>query len=535
METTEIERRVAEFVAARGPGEAPVLTNPDLVRLASDLNAIWWGEAERRLAKAARETPDRIAFPPEERLLLDMGVLDFRLVPDGERLRPALLKELVSPARTGVLYFSEWAVRRFRQALLYGEMSPPDGPVPSSTRIIRDLRGRLYARLMSLFQNLPGFDAKAVDLLLSGRIDETLHAMTLRLAKGADDRLTEQKRQLSEIRSRLLSRARERAQTADHLALFDALYDLDRQIAEERASVRRILPVAASRTLTPDERERFMLEEVRFVKSVLWLGVTGSGVTRTYSVLTSGGRRLTKADFEAVQGLVRDVDPALPLSSSVLIAPFQGGGFYEWDRDTLLLPLVPTRSADHAILSALANYRILLDTLQEGGRLKREYERVFGGDFHAGFVRDYGAWVLEVGRGFRGALDPARYAFFRDLIGPKPAHLFAPPDWAGATPKEGEAILKQCRLRVARSEASYEDHFRLAISAARGHQLVQAVDHLQAALLLNPVDGRAHLALGFLTARMGTVDSARKILQDGMAMSPNSLWCVLAAEELQKL
>jgi hypothetical protein len=529
LETTEIERRVADFVAARGPGDAPVLPNPELVRQLADLNGLWWAEVERRLARTARDTPDRISFTPEERLLLDFGVLDLRLVPDGERLKPALLKEAVSPPRPGVFYFSEWAVRRFRQSLLYGEMSPPDGDAPSSTQIIRDLRGRLYARLLA------GFDMKAVDLLLSGRIDETLDAMSQRLAKGPDERLTEQRRQLLDIRSRLLSRARERARTPDHLALFEAIHDLDRQVTEERASVRRVLPMAASRTLSADERERFMLEEVRFVKSVLWLGVTGSGVTRTYSVLTSGQPRLTKADLDAVQGLVREVDPALPLTSSVLIAPFQGGGFYEWDRDTLFLPLVPTRSAEHAVLSALANYRILLDTLQEGGRLKREYERVFGGDFHAGFIRDYSAWVLEIGRGFRGALDPARYAFFRDLIGPKPANLFAPPAWAATSPKEGEEILKGCRARAAKGEATYEDCFRLAIAAARGHQLVQAVDHLQAALRLAPVDGRAHLALGFLTARMGTVDSARQSLQTAMAMAPNSLWCVLAGEELQKL
>jgi hypothetical protein len=535
LDTTEIERRVAEFAAARGPGDAPVLSNPELSRLAGELNTLWWAEVERRLARAARETPDRIGFGPEERLLLDFGVLDLRLVPDGERLRPALLKEAVSAPKPGVFYFSEWAVRRFRQSLLYGEMSPPDGDAPSSTQIIRDLRGRLYARLLELFQNLPGFDMKAVDLLLSGRIDETLDAMGQKLAKGPDERLAEQRRQLLDIRSRLLSRARERARTPDHLALFDALHDLDRQIAEERASVRRVLPMAASRTLSADERERFMLEEVRFVKSVLWLGVTGSGITRTTSVLTSAAPRLTKADLDAVHQLVRDVDPALPLSSSVLIAPFQGNGFYEWDRDTLFLPLVPTRSAEHAVLAALANYRILLDTLQEGGRLKKEYERQFGGDFHGGFVRDYSAWVLELGRGFRGALDPARYAFFRDLLGPKPANLFAPPAWTGVGPKENEEVLKQCRARASRGEPTYEDSFRLAIAAARGHQLVQAVDHLQAALRINPVDGRAHLALGFLTARMGTVDSARKSLQTAMAMAPNSLWCVLAAEELQKL
>ena len=536
MLTTEIDRRVAEFVAARGDGDASAPSSPDLVRLSGELDTLWWSEVERLLARAARETPDRIELSPDQRLLLDMGALDWRLLPGGERLRPALLRELCGPGRPNVFYFSEWVVRRFRQALLYGEMSPPDGDVPSSTQIIRDLRGRLYARLIHCFQNLPGFDAKAVDLLLSGRVDETLDSLAQKLARQPDERVAEQRRQLAEIRGRLIARGRERIRTPEDAGLFDALGDLDRQIAAERASVRRVLPLAAHRTIPPEEREKFILEEVRFMRQVLWLGVTNPGVGQTCSVLTSDRPRITKSDLDGVQALVRDADPSLPPSSSVLIAPYQGGGFYEWDRDTLFLPLVPVRSAEHAILRAVSAYRILLDTLQENGALKRDYERAFGGgDFQAAFTRDYSAWVLDVGRGSRDALEPARYAFFRDHLGPKPAHLFAPPAWAGIGPKENEAVLKECRLRVQRNEAGYEDHFRLAVAAARAGHLMQAVEHLQAVLRINPVDGRAHLALGFLTARMGDVDAARKVLQDGIAMAPDSLWCVLAAEEMQKL
>lgn len=535
MVTTEIDRRVGEFLAARGPGEASLVSHPDLVRIAGDLNALWWQEVERLLVRVARDTPDRVAFTPEDRLLLDLGLLDWRLLPGGDRNRPAFLREICTPGRPAVHYFSEWIARRFRQALLYGEMSPPDGDAPSPTRIIRDLRGRLYLRLSPLFKNLPGFDRQALDLFLSGRVDATLDAMSLKLGKGPDERLQEQKRQLVDIRSRMLSRVRERIRSAEDMQLFDALRDLDRQIAEKRSSVRVDLPLAASRTISPEEREKFVLEEIRFVKNVLWLGVTGSGVTRTYSVLATSQPRLTKADLETAFTLLRDADPSLPATSTVLIAPYQGGGFYEWDRDTLFLPLVPTRSADQAVLGAVANYRILLDTLQEGGRLKADYEKSFGGDFHVGFTRDYKAWVLEVGRGFKAALDPERFAFFRQHLGPQAASLFAPPAWAGQSPKEDEEILKACRARVAKAQGTYEDHYRLAVFAARTQQVVQAIDHLRAALQANPVDGRALLALGYLTARTGNVEQARRHLADCMAMVPNSLWCVLAGEELQKL
>lgn len=533
--TTEIDLRVAEFLAARGPEDAPLVANPELVRVAGDLNNLWWREIERLLARVARDTPDRVAFSPDERLLLDLGVLDWRLLPGGERHRPALLRELCAPGRSNVHYLSEWIGRRFRQALLYGEMSPPGGDLPSSTRIIRDLRGRLYMRLAPFFKNLPGFDQKAVDLFLSGRVDATLDAMSRKLEAGPDERLAEQKRQLLDIRFRLLVRARERARGPEEISLFDALRDLDRQVARQRASVRVDLPVAAARTIPPEERERFVLEEVRFVKNVLWLGVTGSGVTRTYSVLATDKPRLTKADLDGTFALVRDADPALPLHSTILLAPYQGGGFYEWDRDTLFLPLVPTRSADHAVLGALASYRILLDTLQDSGRLKADYEKAFGGEFHAAFSRDYRAWVLEVGKGFKAALDPERFAFFRDRLGPRPAALFAPPAWSSTGSREDEEALRAARARAATPDGGYEDHYRVAVAAASAQQIPAAIDHLQAALRVQPVDGRALLALGVLTARTGDLETARRYLSDCVAMAPNSLWCVLAQDEARKL
>jgi hypothetical protein len=528
--TTEIDRAVRDFLAARGK-------TPDVARLADELNGLYWRAVERLLGRLARESPHRFSFSPEERLLLDVGLLDPRLVPGGDALRDVLLGEVASPGRSDASYFSEWAARRFHQALLYGEMSPPDGAVPTSTVIIRDLRGRLYLKLTPLFANLPGFDVKAVDLLLSGRIDATLDAMQKKLAQVSDERLSDQRRALAEIRERLLARARERARGSEDLSLFDALRDLDRQVAGNRASVRTELPLAASRTLSPEERERFLLEEVRFVKGVLWLGVSGSGLTRATSVLLSDGPRTRRAELDRILARIAECDPALPPPGSILIAPFAGGGFYEWDRDTVFLPLVPTRSPEQAAVTAFAHYRVLLDSLQDGGRLRGAYEGAFGSsdEFHAAFTRDYRAWVLDVGRGYRAALDARRFDFFAEHVGPQASTLFAPAAWGETGSRQGEEILKQARLRMSQGQATVEDCTRLAIAGARSHQFVGAIESLQTALRLAPSDGRTLLALGFLTSRTGDLDAARAFLGDCVARAPNTLWAVYAAGELQKL
>src|SRR6185295_1933741 len=155
--TTEIDRSVDAFLAERGPGEDSVASRPELAPLAGDLNNLWWHEVEKILLRITRDSGERAALSPEERVLVDLGVLDWRLVPGGDKNRAAALKELYVTGRGNQYYFSEWLLQRLRLFLLYGGMSNVEGEGISTTKLIRDLRGRLYMRLSLLFKNLPGF------------------------------------------------------------------------------------------------------------------------------------------------------------------------------------------------------------------------------------------------------------------------------------------------------------------------------------------------------------------------------------------
>jgi Flp pilus assembly protein TadD len=87
---------------------------------------------------------------------------------------------------------------------------------------------------------------------------------------------------------------------------------------------------------------------------------------------------------------------------------------------------------------------------------------------------------------------------------------------------------------VSTGEAKFEDYYRLAVAAHHEHQPVLAAQHLQSALRLSPVDGRALLALGHVSTRLGGSESAKQRLTECMSLAPGTIWSVYAGDEMQK-
>ncbi len=542
MESAELDNCVEKYLAERGTGAVPAVPPPKLSRTLSSLDAIWWKKAEEVLLRAAGQNTDRMLFSPKERLFLDLGLLDYRLIPGGESCRPELLREIFTPGPAGSYYFSEWLAQRFRQRLLYGRMStvaeePRKAPPP-----FREVRLRLYARLAPLFANLPGINRDTVRLFINGSVDETLDAMSVQLERSPDERTVAQRTHLQEMRNQILARARDRARGEEDLTIFDAIKKLDQQVEAERFFGGTVGGEAEPEWGRPEEREEYVRSELRLARSLLNLGVaskmsiSGSTMGKAMAVLVHTAPRLTKTDLAPVFDLIRDCDPMLPRERSVLIAPYQGDGFYEWDRDTIFVPLHATCPPDEAAVTAFAIFRIMLDTLQQGGRLRREYTQAFGKeDFHACFLRDYKAWVLGIGKGQREALDPKRFDFFCDTLGPRPGQLFAPREWITLTPDEWKQKTQECIERVSRGEAGFEDRFYLAVVHSREHRPKEAVEELKEALRLSPLDGRALVAAGHLAGQTGDSHLARGMFEECRTLAPGTIWAVYAEQEMAKL
>ena len=557
-----LEQAVDAFVKARGSApddKTPIVSRPDLTKLVGPLTNAYWARALQIVTDTVKRGGDQLIFNKYERLTIDLGLIDAQLVPDFESARTDILRELYARADSTHFYFSEWLAHRYRTFALTDQMETAASG--GDTRRIalatqaqdpevqqfQLARSRIYALLRGLFENLPGFPPQTVEMLFTGQMDVTIEELGMSLARRPDPRTADQRRHLMNMRQRMVARARERAAADDERTYFDGLKKLDglleakmlKAIEDARSSHDSRVVKGSTRvsdSKDPGKRIDFLKSELNLVKSLLRLGVMGAGVTRTTPVLFSVTGRAKKGELRAALEAVRECDPALPGTPNMLVAPYIGTGFYEWDRDTVFVPLTPTRGVEEAIVTALANYRFMLDNLQGKGGLKRAYHIKFDKeDFRTGFIRDYKNWVLGVGKGFKGRMSDDAYEFFKSYIGPSTDDLFAPADLARISPEQRGELIKECRGRLNRAEGTYEDHHKLAVLYWKENRLQDALENIAAAVKLYPVDGRMMYSLGHVCVAVGYDAKAKEAFNEVLNIAPNTIWHIYASDALQRL
>lgn len=534
------EELVSKYKEILGNGDTTLIeTRHDLASIIAEIDNIYWERIEKIIVSTIKDYEDRIVLNKYDRLITDIGILDPRLVQDYDGIRIQLLNELYKSPGQNTFYFSEWLANRLRLFLLYGELAEEkitrrEGEDKSIVSY-KEGRKKIYANLQHLFKNLPGFNAKSVQVLFEGKLDEAIDSLTAQLEQKEDIKIAEQRKQIIDIKTRMIARAREKATKQEEQELFDALNQIDKLIDEMKSALKPG-QISMTRHITLEEKTNFIKAELRLVRKLLSLGVTGSGLTRTHSVFLSGEKRLTKSKISEIFHCVKEADPYLPETTNILIAPFVGVGFYEWDRDTVFVPLVPTINEEEAIVNGLSNYRLMLDNLRDGGQIKRAYETRFGReDSRSNFMRDYKSWVLGIGKGFRGSMDAQHYDFFKSYIGPNDQDMFAPVEIARLTPEERRKTITLSLTKINRAEGTWMDHYKVAVIHWKEGRASEALKEMAKAVKVNPVEGRIMFTLGYMCSSAGLNEKAKDAFKECIDISEGTIWSVYASNSYQKL
>jgi hypothetical protein len=506
-----------------------------LTQLLAMLNDLYWEGAAGVVEEACRRRSEVPRFTPAERLWIDMGYLGEEFM--GEESKRVLRQDLNLPRKGRCYYLSEWLVDQGLRSVFLGSVErqeSQDRPDDKVSRL-RAERRQLYLRVKGLFGNLPGVPDSVVELVVVGKLDRHLEEL-LGLKEGGDEEKELQEREkLLAVRRKIFERARARC---DRKTQVDVLNRID-QIGEE---VRQALEAAGPRQEggrpagadgRSGELEAYLKKELRLMQTLMALGLPGSKMRRLCSICLDVESR---ADRWAVQEFLEQViafDPRIPGDPDLVIAPFYGTGFFEWDHDLLFVPLHPMVDFKESILAALATYRLMGDALQEGGRMAKEYQRWTGGSSVGEVFRaDYAAWILRVGKGEREAMDAPRRAFFRHWVGPSEKHLLAPRRFQNLSKLELDRLRLELQDTVRGPEATADDLYHLAILYSLCEMSYNAQPVLERAVQMNPAHPQILCAMGFLYRRMGNVARSRQMFEAALLHGRGTIWSVYAQDEL---
>ncbi len=535
-------------------------------RVLTKLEDHYWHRAEamvRQRVMDADAGKERLVFDRDERLLLDAGFLDQRMILTGNPypIMARLLSELYEEAgEDGPLYLSGWVSERYREILIQESLAAPPPPAERRTRLeavverLRNTRRKVLSEMTPLFTGLPGLDPEMTTLIVTGRLHEHLEDLGMELAREGSKEIKEKRDRFRGFYLRLLEALRMRVKEKREVLLLTGLRKLDAQIAEELARLRqeerrdetRFVAIHTDRPSLRQKRADFLEAELGHLRALLLLGTLESGRGSGCPVLLSDLPRLTHGHVARLSRLVNEYDRGVHLIPKVLLAAYGGLGFFEWDRNTLILPLFPAVDLEEAVVRAFANYRLLVDTLHHGGALRRGLGPALGEPFRDRFVEEYAAWVLRTGRGDEHAQSPEVVDAFARHLGPLPDGPVGESRILAMPPEELELELKELTARAVASESSVAGDTR--VRERRAHETYRdlatvlwcqgktamALPLLRRALETTPQDTRGHYALALLLEKTGERKEAQEVLRELRGTRPDTLWALYAARRLER-
>lgn len=537
-----LEERIVHFLKARKCD-----TSEELVRKTiSSLHDFYWKKVETIITENAPERKKELILQSEERLLVDMGVIHRDLIDGDSAIHEKINEELnLKLPKSNIFYLSEWLQYRWHLDVVLAELkldrlsNQMTFYEESEYQKHEARRAAGFAKLKHIIVGMPGMNAKIFDTMKTNRLFRYLENAIFREV-SQDSKAHEEELHMRQYFNKFLTQLQQRCLTK---TLKDAYFDFSsshgeicqlivRYAKERRHEIKEAELEIENQDVVAVEH---MTQNLHLLRSLINLGVTKTGTRRAFSPLFLGEGSSTKIQVTRLLRLVKEADPYIPGPPDILLAPYAGDGFFEWDRDTLVIPITTDNRLDVTFAHALAKYRILTDAMNFEGTLKKSWVEAFGDeDFQQSFVEAYYNWVFGVGQGHALAMDSwAQFSFFIENIGPNPSRGILPPELVNMNHEEQVEEIKRCRGRLNEGTADLKTIYHMAVLNWQRKNIPDAYSHIQEAHSMDPNDGRIHFAYAYISEVYNRLD-AKEIYNEVIECHPHTIWKVYAEVQLDK-
>lgn len=494
---------------------------------------------------------NQLDFSDDERLFVDLGVVDIRML-GGDRDEKAglLLDELKATGPSFSYYFSEWLWHRFQQFQLEDSVADVAAADGSPVSQLGEARKRVLNRLSGYFDGLPGIPRELSEAMRSGELDNAILSLSVGLMRRSNRTLLLRRRNLWQLRDQVISKARARVESQSAHRLFEALGEIYASEWREHyeAYLRDSEPTETGESLTavssPSSRDSsigftnsgLVMLEARQMRMRLVLASAVNGDPSPDIVLSSDAPRLTKADIAKFAPLLRSFDRSMIELPPIVILPGLGRGYFAWENGCILLSVRPSVSPDDSLATAFAFQRMFDDKLNKDGSLRKAYEKAFpGSDFRNEFPVDYRAWLCRLTHGDKAAMTPERRTFFREHIGPDLSGPLLPVNLRNIGPQARDIISRRLEKQIAAGEKDFKLHRRLGCIYWHQENMAAAAVQFTAAMQLAPNDGETMFITGMFLRAQDDADGANEVFRYGAERSTDTLWGVYCQDALANM
>lgn len=514
-------------------------------KLARELNDLFWKRVDTILEESFNEAEQKARFSQHDTVLLNTGLINDILIDrHADELSGKFSvydRDFVSQR---VYFFADFLLDKFQELIASTQIDSPRTEEDKNITLKHLLahRNDAYTKLAPFFGRLPGMNPTMVETVCSGKIDDQIDTLNLSLIANPIARTRDQRDRLVNFRRTIFNRMHEANLEGIANELVDEVQVMGRKVYTERKIAHYETGLEGAeryriyeRRLSRRDVATFFKKEIRLVKANLNLGAMAAGLTRVTNFTVSVPETVSCLDIIETAGRVAECDFHFPELPRIIIAPFDGGGFFEWDTDTLFIPIAPEHVPE-TIVGALAAYRLTMDLRNDDSRLRNLYEtEIERGHFRDNFIHDYTTWILNYGFGLREGLDERRFNFFKTHLSPPLDDVIVPVNLTNLTEMQEKDVYERSSSLIRTGSQDPRDYHTLFVLLVKQARYEAAEKLILQATDLFPGNGFLMMNLALLYHfHLDNDASARRVLSFVVMKDPESIWRIFAEDLLDK-
>lgn len=357
----------------------------------------------------------------------------------------------------------------------------------------------------------PGVHKSLLGIISSGTLHDAIEMLGAKKMRKPEDqnKLTKLSRIWELLTDKLKSVHHQDAFVAHSIRELNSISEQLLNYGRKNSMDMEKLRVEAKKMYTGVEQtQKRLLRDVSLLKSNLNLGAVRSTQKGYFPIQIEWPVPVRRQDVQLCLQRAKKCDAYYPLRSRVLLAPGSFDGFYEFDRETFIIPAYDDSKVIDHIVSAISDYRLIIEKINGQSSFLKTLESLNENEKPGKIFRQlYKTWLLNADGDIDKKLQKNEVDFLLEYVAPNPKTLFLIHDDFYL----GEQAQQRIHHAVKNDDADSDTYHRLAGQYYQVKRYEDALLCLERCMKMGDSSTRAEISRAFILLQMNRHAEAKEL------------------------